>query len=69
MTAVNHIEGKRGLIYDLLADLTDEQLQEQAEYFAERARDEPDEEKAKLWILALASAEERIVRRQMTRLD
>ena len=65
MTAVNHIADKRGLIYDLLTELTDEQLQEQAEYFAERARDETDDEKAKLLILALAQCEERIVRRQL----
>lgn len=69
MTAVNHIEGKKGLIFDLLTELTNEQLQEQAEYFAQRVRDEEDDEKCKLWILALTQCEERIVRRQLSDLD
>lgn len=65
MTAVNHIADKKGYIYDLLTELTDDQLQEQAEYFAERATAETDEEKCRLWILALGQCEERIVRRQL----
>jgi len=35
MTAVNHIAGKSGQIIDLLARLSDDELREQREYFAQ----------------------------------
>jgi hypothetical protein len=36
MTAVNHLADKSGLTVELIADLTDEQLREQLEYYQHR---------------------------------
>jgi len=48
MTAINHLTNKSGYTHELLAALTDTELDEQIEYFMERRnwyRDNPDEVK------------------------